>query len=386
MRRLKNIGELIKAALPYKSRPQQVYELFEHKFRINTSFRDYYRFGFYKSDESWTEKSMYLGPHGSRYWPFEGNSLRYDRLFVIKSMQKCILMGAGLPTPRLLLKVGAEYPVNSLEKFREALEQIDIPVVTKFDGGGGGGNIYALERNATGFAYDGEPVDADWIWEKYQGQIERGFIVEERIENHPVLGALHPNSINTLRLNVVKTADRKWHFLKPLLRIGRGGAHVDNMSARGVFAALDENGVARIGYCKYDDNEYAVHPDTGMQIEGLQVPFFKEALELVVYGSKTFGFMQTLGWDIAVTANGPMVIEVNTGWNFESLQQRLGPLLTPEIAAGLTPRAWFTPWDKTHMYPNYLRKYRGGWWQRLMAARRRYWTERLRARADTSGT
>ena len=99
MRQIKILIREIKQALPYKSLPRQLIELVRHKLKINTSFRDYYRFGFYKSDESWVEKSLYLGPHGSRYWPLEGNSLKFDSVFAIKSVQKSLLM-TNSPTPR----------------------------------------------------------------------------------------------------------------------------------------------------------------------------------------------------------------------------------------------------------------------------------------------
>lgn len=369
---LRKATSLARQARPYRSLARQAYDLLEHKVRINTSFADYYRFRFYDSSLSWAEKTLYLGPNGSRYWPFEGNSLKYDSMFATKSIQKSLLMGAGLSTPPMLIKVGASYPINSLKKFRDALAKVDIPILTKFDGGGGGAGIYAFDRTNGSFTHAGEPVDADWIWEKYSARLHRGFLVEQRIENHPDLAALHPESLNTLRLVVVKTIDGRWHFLKPFLKIGRGGSNVDNMSARGLFTGLDANGVAGIAYCKFDDREYEAHPDTDERILGFQVPFYDEALELAIHASKTLGFMETFGWDMAITKDGPTIIEANPGWHFEAIQQRLGPLLTPEIAARLRPRAWYTPWDKTHMYPGYLRKYEGGLWQRLVTANKRF--------------
>ena len=377
MRFIQTILALIREARPYRSVAGQIYDLVEHKLRINTSFRDYYRFGFYNSDESWDEKTLYIGPNGSRYWPHEGNSLKWERVFAVKSAQKSLLMGAGLPTPRMLLKAGSEYPINTREKLADAFREIAMPVICKFDGGGGGDEIYALEYDNGAFSYDGKPVDAEWIWDRYAGRMDRGFFVEERISNHPQLDELYPDALNTLRLITLKTADGKWHFLRPFLKIGRGGAHVDNMSAGGIFAGLDENGVADSGYCKRDDTEYERHPDTGARIKGFKVPHYQEALDLAVHASRTLGFMKTFGWDMAVTPDGPVLIEANPSWHFAAVQQRLGPLLNPEITKGLAPRAWYTPWDRTHNYPFYFRHSGGGPWQMMLAARRRYWNTKL---------
>jgi len=383
MRQIKIIIAEVRRALAYKSLPQQIIDLIRHKLKINTNFRDYYRFEFYKSDASMEEKSLYLGPNGSRYWPFEGNSLYFDRLFVIKSLQKSLLMGAELPTPKMLFKVGQKYPINTLDKFAAALRQIKVPILTKFDGGGGGVDIFALDPAENGFLCDGNAVDAEWIWNKYASRMARGFFVEERIYNHPDLAALNPDSLNTLRLMVVKTANGQWHFLKPLLKIGRAGSAVDNLSMGGMFSKLDENGVAGPAYCKYDDTEYDCHPDTGEKIIGFQVPYYREALELAEFASQTVGFMGTLAWDMGVTPDGPMIIEANAAWRFEALQQRLGPLLTPEIAAGLHPRSWWLPWDKTHMYPKYFTERDRGWRQQFAAKLRQRWEKRLRARAGS---
>lgn len=56
--------------------------------------------------------------------------------------------------------------------------------------------------------------------------------------------------------------------------------------------------------------------------------------------------------------------------NPQKIQLLTGPVITPEIAAGLQPRSWYTPWDRTHMYPNYREHYAGGPLRRWHARRR----------------
>jgi len=377
MRRRDEYLHYFKDACRHKNVLMQIPDVVRHKLKINTTWDDYYRFGFYKSDKSWEDKSLYIGNLGSRYWPHEGNSLKFDRLFAIRSLQKSVLQSAGLPTPELIMKVGRDYPIDTLEKFTAEMKNVSVPVLTKFDGGGGGADIYALTPTDDGLLHDGEVVDAAWIWEKYEKNIQRGFIVESRIDNHPVLSALHPGSLNTLRIHTIKTADGGWHSVRPFLKIGRHDSYVDNLSAGGLFAGIDANGVAGVAYCRETLTSFAEHPDTGSRIEGVQIPFFVEAVDLAISASHVLGFMATFGWDIGISPSGPMLIEANPGWQFRNIQQRIGPLLTPEIAAGLMPRQWWTPWDRTHMYPQYVNDYAGGWWQRLMAARRRKWHDRL---------
>ncbi len=116
----------------------QIVDLVTHKLRLNTYWEDYYRFGFYRRDMPWSEKALYLGDYSSYYWPWEFNSLKFDRLFIRKTLHKAVLDYEGLPTSRILMKAGHLYPINSADKFAAELAKIEQPFVTKLDGGGGG--------------------------------------------------------------------------------------------------------------------------------------------------------------------------------------------------------------------------------------------------------
>ena len=142
----------------------QLFDLIHHKFKINTHWESYYRFGFYRGDKSWNERSRYVAYSGSRYWPWEGNSLKFDRLFLLKSLQKSILVANNLSTPPLLMRVGRGYAINTIELFRTAMADVDRPVMTKFDGGGSGVGIYSIEPEGRSFRCGDRVVDADFIW------------------------------------------------------------------------------------------------------------------------------------------------------------------------------------------------------------------------------
>lgn len=57
-----------------------------------------------------------------------------------------------------------------------------------------------------------------------------------------------------------------------------------------------------------------------MVFSNFQVPMYKEALDLACTAHRAFYGIRAIGWDIALTENGPVFIEGND--NFEiSLQQ-----------------------------------------------------------------
>lgn len=385
MRRRERLRRNFSRACKHRSVPMQLFDLIHHKFKINTHWESYYRFGFYRGDKSWDERSRYVAYAGSRYWPWEGNSLKFDRLFLLKSLQKSILVANNLPTPPLLMRVGRDYAINTIDHFRAAMADVDRPVMTKFDGGGSGVGIYSIVPEGGSFRCGDRVVDADWIWRQYETAMQRGFLVEEKARNHPLLDAVNPGSLNTLRMTTVKRSDGTWHLILPYVKFGRSGVHVDNLDAGGLFAAVDASGaVVGAAHGKKSEDSFENHPDSGVAIEGFQIPFFEEACQLALNASRTFGFMATIAWDVGITPDGPTIIEGNPYWDPEAIQDKLGPYLSAEVAAGIVPRAWFTPWDRTHMYPHYMKDAHGGWWQRTLARRRQRWETRLRRRLSPS--
>ena len=46
-------------------------------------------------------------------------------------------------------------------------------------------------------------------------------------------------------------------------------------------------------------------------IKGFKVPYFKEAVELTKEIVSTLRFEGLLGWDVAISENGPEIIELN---------------------------------------------------------------------------
>ena len=368
-RRRQRLKDNFRKAREHRSVPMQVFDLFFHKLKINTFWEDYYRFGFYRKEMPWSEKVLYVGDESSYYWPWQGNSLKFDRLFIRKTLHKPILEAAGIPTSRILIKAGLDYAINTKAKFSAALAEIHQPFVTKLDGGGGGMlNMSFVPENGH-YRFDDKLYNAHDIWDSYKSILRAGFLVEERVENHPVLAEMHPESLNTLRLNLIKTIDGKWHQMRPFLKIGRGGSHIDNISSGGLITALDENGVITGAFTESGER-FDVHPNTNVEILGKAVPHFQDALDIAMRASETFGFMGTIGWDVGVTPDGPKIIEGNARWWAQHDQDIIGPFLTPEIAAGLVPQKWWMPWIKTHMFPEYKDFEQGGWWTQFWARHR----------------
>ena len=56
---------------------------------------------------------------------------------------------------------------------------------------------------------------------------------------------------------------------------------------------------------------YTEHPNSHEKLVGFKTPLFKEAKEMILKASLEVPQIRYVGWDVAVTPNGPAIIEGN---------------------------------------------------------------------------
>ncbi len=156
-------------------------------------------------------------------------------------------------------------------------------------------------------------IDKDTDLKKvYDYLKENSLFVEDSILQHPDMSKLHEQSINTIRITTVLDKNDEAHVMYALQRIGIGDMSVDNVGSGGIYTVLSEDGKI-VNPCWSDKtiSTYAKHPTTGMELIGFQVPYFKEALELCRKAAKIEKQVRYVGWDIAITEKGPVIVEGN---------------------------------------------------------------------------
>lgn len=141
-------------------------------------------------------------------------------------------------------------------------------------------------------------------------------LVEEFIVQHPELNRLSPSAVNTVRLFTELNENNEPTILGCRLRISVDSP-VDNMAAGNLAAPIDDATGKVNGDAVYSDitkPEADVHPVTGVEIPGFQVPYWDEILEMVTKASKKHPQNRSIGWDVVVTERGPGLIEGNHDW------------------------------------------------------------------------
>ena len=176
---------------------------------------------------------------------------------------------------------------------------------------------------------DSAGLDPDAFLREHEGE---ALLLEEVIRQHPELDALNPSSVNTVR---IVTALYKGHTLLVggALRCGGAGSVVDNFSSGGVAYPLDmETGTVTGPGMDHDGNRYDCHPATGARVTGFQVPFWEETVRAVRAAAGMVPKVGYIGWDVAITAEGPEFVEGNVDVPGPTLIQ----LGTPDAYGRLT--------------------------------------------------
>ena len=251
--------------------------------------------------------------------PVDIRSLLRDKLLF-----NVLLKGLGVPAPPLLaygtrdrltwLDGGVTEPAENLVA-RQGLDGFLKDAVGECAAG-----VWHVRVESGRLLVDGREVIAgDWL----RGLGQARVVLEGTVQQHPEVACLHPASVNTLRLVTVLTPDGARPF-SCILRIGCGGRRVDNTARGGLFVMVDlERGVLKGDGFFWPEHGTRTdrHPDTELVFEGRQLPFLRDAVSLacrlheqVLYG------LHSIGWDLALSPDGPLVLEANDNWEIPHAQ------------------------------------------------------------------
>lgn len=136
-------------------------------------------------------------------------------------------------------------------------------------------------------------------------------VIEEGIVQHPRMAALNPGSVNTVRISTL-IGDKKEGIVYAFLRIGNGKI-MDNVDCGGMAARVDlDSGRLLTVAADKAGNTFTKHPITGMEIIGFELPCFEEAKAMCLEAMRMVPSMRYVAWDVALTEQGPTLIEGNS--------------------------------------------------------------------------
>lgn len=156
--------------------------------------------------------------------------------------------------------------------------------------------------------------------EYFNNAIKNRIFLEELVKQHPDMNKLCKKSVNTMRIMTFNDHGKS-RIIWMGLRVGNGINSIDNFHAKGMAVNIDINTGKLVGNAIDKDlNEYEEHPFTHVKFDGFQIPCFEEAKKMVLEASLRSDKILVVGWDVAISDKGPVIIEGNRRPGFDIVQ------------------------------------------------------------------
>lgn len=186
-----------------------------------------------------------------------------------------------------------------------------------------------------GWTVDGARFNVDDLSEHLRRKSAgHSAIVQRRLRNHADMLPLAGRALSTVRIVTATTPRSGVSVVGAAMRMGTGNSPVDNIAAGGLAAPVDTH-AGRLGLATGKNISlgwFTKHPDSGARIEGFKLPHWPAAMELCLAAHRQLLGAPTIGWDVVITQDGPLLLEGNLGWDVELLQA-LGDTAAGDTAA-----------------------------------------------------
>ncbi len=192
----------------------------------------------------------------------------------------------------------------SFKEFESFIEGKSKIVVKPINGSGGKG-VEVIEL-------DSEKMKNEYNVLKIYNSIIKNeqFLVEDFIVQHEEMSKLYGGSVNGVRVLSFLDDQGETHIMNVILRIGHNGS-VDNFSSGGMYTFVNKEGKVFVPAIDEDGHIYNKHPKTLTPIVGFKVPNYDKLEGYVKELCKVVPTVRYVGWDLAVTKDGFVLLEGN---------------------------------------------------------------------------
>lgn len=320
---------------------REYFRLYRGRGRL--TLPEYVQYGVYDTARySAEEQSRFLSL--AQHWPITRICCDMTWQATTEDKWLCahILARAGIPVPETLAvidRTDRAYPgthkISTAAQFREFVTSSGFaPFFGKENRGicslgaflAEGGDVGAVHLTGQGaLAYDA-------FMDQFIGSTP--YLLQQLVTNHGFFDR-YTNNLATVRVCILVTeAGVRIPFA--ILKLPAKGNLADSFWRPGNLACnLDvaSGAVLRIrSKDKLGTTDYDVHPETRMPLIGEKLPMWDQVIDLAKRCAPIFQPVRYQSMDIAITPNGPVLIEINTGGGYDLPQLASGEgFLTDEV-------------------------------------------------------
>ena len=134
------------------------------------------------------------------------------------------------------------------------------------------------------------------------------WMLQPFVKQHEFMEKLNADAVNIIRIVTFNTGKRVF-AVPAMLVYARNDTEVCNSDQGSYCDGISMGGVIEEKALDWFGGRYVQCP-----VGGERIPYYDEVKELVLTLHKALPQLFTIGWDVALTSNGPLVFEGNDGW------------------------------------------------------------------------
>jgi len=293
---------------------------------------EYFYYRLWDPHLSLEEKRGFVGKQAQHRMHVACNDRHWYQTAADKILFHTIMAGAALPVPQVtaITQAGRRLPgALALDK-PDAIavflrEQANFPLFAKPAAGKYSLNVISAdaydpasdELVLFGGARRPVPTTAQTMAEG------AGYIIQPRLRPDAEIEAKFGPRLWSVRLLVFMRPDGP-HIHRAVAKIATGGNPADNYWRFGnMLGAIDLSSGRIVGVVRGTGAEMTrdePHPDTGLPVIGFGLPHWTTLCDVAREAATVFPGIRTQSWDIAVTDQGPVLLEVNFGGDLNLAQ------------------------------------------------------------------
>ena len=303
----------------------------DKRSKNRVGFSEYFDFKLYNKKFPDEYRNDFLGYVNQKIYLDFLNPINYSLLAGNKYLTKIFLQSLNFPTSELLFVFDPEAgkcskniltKISSLKNFFEATKPFEFVCKPLTGSHGQGVDVFI------GWYLKNDEVilkkinNGDISLEKYLkcNSNFKKLIFEKRIKQADYINEINRSSVNTLRIVTLLFPNGDVEILTAFFRIGRKGKCYDNASNGGnVDAGIN----ITTGYLEYpiafnsfsEIVDIIYHPDSKINLINFKIRDWDCITENVKKFQQQVSFLKAIAWDIAITENGPIIIEINHRWD-----------------------------------------------------------------------
>lgn len=314
--------------------------LFRSKTKLHV--QEYVQYGVYRTD-LYTREQQAEFVSNQLCWPitFEVCDMTWQAATEDKWLCTRILEMGGYPMPKSLAVIDTSarnwpdtHVISSPETLRDFLKSAEMPVFAKENRGiasFGAFLVTAADDEALTLS-DGTAISYDSFFADHIGDV--AYLLQPVAQNHPFLARYTPN-LCTVRVCILVDGPQV-HIPFCVLKMPTSDNVADSFWRKGNVACKVDTETGKIATIRTKDpfktTDHEVHPESGLPLMGETLPHWQELMDLAREVAQIFPAVKYQSMDIAITPDGPLIIEVNTSGGFDLPQLATGEgFMKPEV-------------------------------------------------------